>query len=610
MEGEFHIRTLNHIFFHNVEKFDHPRLLTFSQDGRTIDFSTRQFRAAVLSLCRHWKTRGFEPGDRIGILAENRPEWHIVDFATLLAGLITVPIYPAFGPAQLRHVLEDSQCSGLVVSGKRQWERISGFRSEIRHLRHVLCLDQWADPPSDVASLIPVIRPQPSSEEDWQKEARDSALSVDPASIATIVYTSGTTGSPKGVVLTHRNIIFDLQQGLGYLQFQTAAQALSVLPLAHVFERLLCYGYFQRGIPIAYGDPYQLAEHLRRWRPEVMGCVPRMLEKIHELALKQIDGLPRWRQRVAHWLLRVGSAHVGEGTLDRRPELGSRLAYPLADLLLFRRVRNRLGGRLRGLICGGAKLRYNVEEFFFAARIPVLQGYGLTETSPVITLNPFGRSKLGTVGKPLPGVELRISSDGEILTRGPNVMAGYYRDPEQSAHALRDGWLLTGDLGKLDEDGYLSITGRKKEILVTSGGKNVSPAYIEEALRNSPLIRQAFVVGDGRKFISALIVPEWETLRSLARSGKIPAGDDKELLQSNPVIDLYWQEIQSCQQGFSDYEKVKKFCFLDASALEDPELITPTQKLRRQALEAKYRPQIDRMYTAVSRHEIRNHGLS
>ena len=214
----------------------------------------------------------------------------------------------------------------------------------------------------------------------------------------------------------------------------------------------------------------------------------------------------------------------------------------------------------------------------------------------MITLNPFGRSKLGTVGKPLPGVEVQISPDGEVLTRGPHVMAGYYEDPGQSALAFRDGWLLTGDLGKLDEDGYLSITGRKKEILVTSGGKNVSPVNIEEALRRSPLIQQVFVVGDGRKFISALIVPEWETLRSLVRSGKIPAGDGEELLQSNPVIDLYWQEIQKCQQGFSDYEKVKKFCFLDESALEDPELITPTQKLRRQVLEAKCRSRIDRMY--------------
>ena len=376
MEEHSQIRTLNHVFFHNVEHFDHPRLLTFSQEDRSVDFSTRQFRAAVLSLCRHWKACGFQPGDRIGILAENRPEWHIVDFAILLSGMITVPIYPAFGPAQLRHVLEDSQCSGLVVSGRQQWERIAGFRSELRHLRHVLCLNQWADPPSDVTSLVPVLHPDTSNEEDWQKEIRDSALSADPASIATIVYTSGTTGAPKGVVLTHRNIVFDLQQGLCYLQFQTAAQALSVLPLAHVFERLLCYGYFQRGIPIAYGDPYQLGEHLRRWRPEVMGCVPRMLEKIHELALEQIEGLPLWRQRAARWLLRVGAAHVGAGTLDRRPELGSKLAYPLADLLLFRRVRNRLGGRLRGLICGGAQLRYNVEEFFFAARIPVLQGYG------------------------------------------------------------------------------------------------------------------------------------------------------------------------------------------------------------------------------------------
>ncbi len=419
---------------------------------------------------------------------------------------------------------------------------------------------------------------------------------MNPQTVATIVYTSGTTGLPKGVMLTHANIAFDLWQCLRRLRFELVSPALSVLPLSHVFERLLCYGYFLMGIPIAYGDPYQLAEHYRRHRPAVMGCVPRMLEKIQEAVMAQIQSMPPWRQRVAGWLLLIGARHVGKGVRGRWPRLSAKLLYPLASLLLYRKIRKRLGGRLDGMICGGGRLDPSVEEFFLAAGFRLLQGYGLTETSPVISLDPPEEAKPGTVGKPLDEVEVAFNPDGEILTRGPHVMRGYYKDPEGTAQTFQGDWLLTGDLGRLDEDGYLVITGRKKEILVTSGGKNIFPVAIEEALCHSSIIQQAFVVGDGRKFISALIVPDKEKLALLAKSNHIRLDAEPDCLQSPQVLELFWQEIQKHQQGFSEYEKVKKFCLVEESALEDPELFTPTQKLRRSVLERKYRDRIEQMY--------------
>jgi len=368
------------------------------------------------------------------------------------------------------------------------------------------------------------------------------------------------------------------------------------LPLAHVLERMLCYGYFRRGIPIAYGDPHDLKELLRAHRPEVMGTVPRILEKIKESVEAEIDVLAPHRRFIGRKLIVAAIARTRQRWLGVPAGPLARLFAPLANVLVFPKVHRKLRG-LKYFICGGAKLDPEVELFFRAAGFDVLQGYGLTETSPVITLNVYHQEKIGSVGPGLDGVEVRISEDGEILTRGPHVMLGYYRDEAGTRAAFtRDGWLRTGDLGRMDADGYITITGRLKEILVLSNGKNIAAGSLEHALQRSPYIQQALIVGEGRKHTAALIVPHCERLARFASERGLAFVHQEELLLSAPVVALFRQELDRCQAEFSHFERAKRFCFLSEEALLDTDLVTPTLKVRRAVLDSKYAEWIRRMY--------------
>lgn len=583
--------TLNHIFAQNVNNVRHPHLLSYRVGGRVQNYSSEEFQQAVFSLCQYFLQAGLKRGDRVAVLSENRPEWHIADFAILLCGLVSVPVYTTFSPAQIKYILEHSRAAAVLVSGDRQLQLISRLAAD-RSCQVISFTD--SEPASSGMSLARILSgPKPSGE--FQKTLLRDALATDPGTLATVVYTSGTTGVPKGVMLTHGNLAHNLAECIRRLGFRSVARALTVLPLAHIFERLLCYGYFQMGVPIAYGDPHDLAELLPAHRPAVMGCVPRILEKIRENVLEQIRLQPALRQSIASGLLKIGHARIGDGVFNRRPKLAGRAGYPLAHLLLYRKLHKKLGGNLRFVICGGARLNQEVEEFFLSAGIRVLQGYGLTETSPVISLAPFDATKPGTVGKPLENLDIGFGEDGEILVRGPSVFTGYLEDPDLTAEACRDGWFRTGDLGRLDSDGYLVISGRKKEMLVTSGGKNVHPGPIEDRLSESPMIRQAFVLGDGRKFIGALIVPEMRQILNIAKNLGVDQ-PESEVLQSPAVRKAMHEEINRLLQDFSGPEQVKNFEFLDESVLTDPELITPTQKLRRSVLEEKYAERIEKIY--------------
>ena len=588
------IPTLSHIFFHHQDHYSHPRMLSRRLGESRVDLSSAEFGRAVYSLCQFLQS-SLAAGDRVAILMENCPQWHIADFATLLAGGIVVPVYPTLAPAQKTYVLSHSECSVLILSGRQQWESIQPRLGDLTHLRQVISMDQWSGCEEEGVIPLPGIL-QTTPDGEWIARTREAALSVDPQTVATIVYTSGTTGPPKGVMLTHANVAFDLQQCLIRLRFSTVKQSLSILPLSHMFERLLCYGYLYQGVPIAYGDPYELPQLLHCFHPNVMGCVPRVLEKIHEAVMRQIDSMPAHRKSIAHLLLRVGEDGVDSRFQGRRARLSTLLCQGLADRLVFSRVRQRLGGELRHLICGGAHLDVGLEKFMEAVGLEVLQGYGLSETSPVITLTPPDQTKLGTVGTPLEGVEVCVADDGVLLTRGPHVMKGYYKDRARTEETFENGWFITGDLGELDSAGYLSILGRKKDILVTSVGKNVSPGPIEEELRKSPFIDQAILMGDRRKFVSVFIVPNRENLLQHARTHQIVFQDFSDLLESQTVLDLYQQEIENHQTVFADFEKAKKFSFLDESVLQDPDLMTPTQKVRRAALASRFRQQLDQLY--------------
>ena len=594
MQPNDSVTTLNHLFFHHLDHYRFDRLLSFENRGELMVWSSERFSHAVFALRQFLLDSALAPGDRVAVFSENRPEWHIADFALLIAHLVGVPVYNTLAPSQIAYVLRHSGCRAAVIAGAAQWEILRPMLAELPDLSMVVAMEET---PGIPASLPRIAAEAPSFDEAAVRRIRDEALTAAPRDLATIVYTSGTTGTPKGVMLTHGNIMANLRGSLARVPSNTAHQGLSVLPLAHVLERMLCYGYFHEGVRIAYGDPHDLKQLLPVHRPDIMGVVPRILEKVKEAVEEQIALQVPHRRAIARRLIAAAVARTrARMTGGHAAGLSDRLLAPLAGLLVFPKVHRQLYG-LRYFISGGAWLNPEIELFFRAAGFDVLQGYGMTETSPVITLNEYHREKVGSVGPALPGIEVRIGEDGEILTRGPHVMLGYYQNEAATRHVVEpDGWLHTGDLGSMDADGCVTITGRRKEILVLSNGKNVACAPLEHALECSGYIQQALVVGDGRKFASVLIVAHAENLTRAAAKLGLAFSSFDDLLLAPPVVALFRAELESLQAGFSSFERAKRFCFLNEEALLDAELVTPTLKVRRSVLERKYAEWIRQMY--------------
>ena len=594
MQPNDSVATLNHLFFHHLEHYRFDRLLTFQNHGELMVWSTEQFSHAVFALRQFLLTSGLAPGDRVAIFAENRPEWHIADFALLLSRLVVVPVYNTLSPSQIAYLLRHSECKAAIIAGATQWEILRPLLSELAGMHTVVSMDQT---PGVDHSLPAIIAAAPAFDPSAVAHIRAEALTAEPRDLATVVYTSGTTGTPKGVMLSHGNIVADLRGSLARVPSNTAHQALSVLPLPHVLERTLSYGYFHEGVCIAYGDPHDLKELLPIHRPDIVGVVPRILEKVQEAVEAQIALLLPHRRAIAGRLIKAAVAcKQTEMTGEPEASWSDKLLAPLAGKLVFPKVHRQLCG-LKYFISGGAWLNPDVEVFFRAAGFEVLQGYGMTETSPVIALNEYHREKLGSVGRALDGVEVRLSADGEILTRGPHVMLGYYKDDDATRLAFdENGWLRTGDLGSLDAAGNVTITGRRKEILVLSNGKNIACAPLEHALQRSHYIQQALIVGHGRKFVGALIVAHPENVAHAAAQHGLSAASYDEMLLAPAIVALFRQELDHLQAEFSSFERAKRFCFLNEEALLDPELVTPTQKVRRSVLERKYADWIRQMY--------------
>jgi long-chain acyl-CoA synthetase len=584
------IPTLNHLFFHVLDRGEKITLLHWRDaGGHPVEYSTSAFGCAVYAVYRHLRACGLAPGDRVAIFSENRPEWHVVDFAVQLARMVVVPIYPTLSPEQTHFLLEHSGCRAAFVGGSERLKLLRAKLAELPELRQVIGMDDSIDTPFSVTGLVRQATAGFSSEE------RNACLEVAPNSIATIVYSSGTTARPKGVMLSHANLTFDLDRCITRLAFRTTERALSVLPLPHVFERILCYGYLRMGVSIAYGSPHDLKQLLHLYRPQVMGCVPRVLEKIHESVEAQLGSRPPLVRRLARFLIQAAvedaRASAGPVAAVSRHSVTAQAARCVVGPLL----RRKLGG-IENFICGGAWLDPDIELFFRALRFMVLQGYGLTETSPVITLNAPGRERLGSVGQALDGVEIGLSNTGEILTRGAHVMLGYYKDPKATAEVLQNRWLATGDLGRIDGDGYLFVTGRAKEMVVLSNGKKVYCPTLEQAIERSLYIRKAFVVGQGRKFVAALLVPHMENLERMAREREMQFSSPGDLLTRPDIYDFMRREVDSQQSHFSRFEQVKRFCFITDEEIADPELVTPTQKVRRHRLEVSFSRRIASMY--------------
>jgi long-chain acyl-CoA synthetase len=589
------MQTIPRLFLRLTDTYKKPALLLYKKDGIYIPLSTEEVRGEVERIALGLRGLGVAPGDKVILLAENGPWWAMTDYAILSLGAITVPIYTSLVPEQIKYIINDSDAKVVIVSDRKLWEKTAAVKKDLAQVVHFASFES-----QPVATVLPLDRIKAEGEKARRADPRlfeITAQAVKPDDTASIIYTSGTTGIPKGVMLTHANFASNVETLAAIIPFSDKDTDLSFLPLSHVLERQVMFAFLSRGVSMAFAESIEtVAENLLEVKPTIMVSVPRLFEKIYARVMDNVLTGSSLKKKIFFWALKVGKA-CGERTLQKRPIPGSlRRRRSVAHRLVFSKILEKTGGRVRFFVSGGAPLAKDIAEFFYALGIVVLEGYGLTESSPVIALNTFDDLRFGTVGKPIPGVEVKIAPDGEILAKGPNIMKGYYRKEEETREALEGGWLRTGDIGYLDKEGFLVITDRKKDLIVTSGGKNVAPQPIENVLKQNPFIANAVVIGGSRKFIAALIVPDFEKLEGYAKAEEVSYVNRRDLIQNESVVRFLLEEVDRCTPNLAPYEKVKKIALLDRDFEIEQGEITPTLKVKRNIVEEKYKELIDSIY--------------
>ncbi|MGH9468979.1 MAG: AMP-dependent synthetase/ligase [Terriglobia bacterium] len=596
--------TLSELFITAAEKRSRPNAFLSKRAGRYEPLSSREALRQAAALALAFEDAGIRRGDRLALLSENRVEWALTDYAALGAGIIDVPIYPTLPASDIEFILRDSGCRGIVVSTAGQLGKVRTIKERLPGLKWIVSMDP--PPPGDpgVHSWRDLIRQQLERNPQPEGAFRQQALEVKPEGTATLIYTSGTTGAPKGVVLTHANIASNVQACMPLFQFGAEDRALSFLPLSHILERMLEYFVFWSGASIAYAESLEnLGQNILETHPTIMAVVPRVLEKVHGRILEAVRQGSASKRRLFQWAVKAGWRYASCGLNHRRPGLSLRAKHRLADALVGSKIRVRLGGKVRYLISGAAPLAPELTEFYYAMGLPVYEGYGLTETSPVVSVNFPGRVKLGTVGPAIPGVEIKLGKEAaesgagrEIMVRGPNVSPGYYNREDESSQVFAGGWLRTGDLGRLDSDGFLSITGRKKNLIKTSGGKYVSPEKLEGLFQGHPFIAQMLVLGNSRHFVAALIVPNFERLEAHAREKEIRFNSREELVAHPESYRLIQQKVDEVCAGLAPFERIHQAGLLPREFTVDSGELSPSQKIRRFVVEERYRELIEEIY--------------
>jgi long-chain acyl-CoA synthetase len=608
VEPEPDVHTIADLPFHIMGRFAKPMLIGRCRGGEVAGRSSKEVFEQVRDLSLGFTALGMGAGDRVAIVSESRPEWLLVDLAVLAGGGTIVPIYPTLSSAQARYILEDSEARIAVVSTQLQLEKLQEVRHELPALQAIVAMDAAAAEAAtpSVFTLDSVAeRGHARMTGEWGagREFRDCARAVRPEHLATIIYTSGTTGEPKGVMLTHANLVANLHAGAKALEVHQDDIALSFLPLSHAFERMVAYIYLLCGVTIVFAESFEtIARDIVLVKPTVLTGVPRVYEKLHSRILEKGQAGSAAKTALFRWAIGVGQARARAVLRGKQPGPLVSMQAKFADALVFSKIRHGLGGRVRYLVSGSAPLPVAVAEFFYGVGLPVIEGYGLTETAPILTVNPPDAPRAGTVGTAVNGVELRIAADGEILARGPNIMSGYHNKPQATADVLQDGWFHTGDIGAIDADGYLAITDRKKDLLVTSGGKKIAPQPIEAVLKRSPLISEAVLLGDRRKYAAALIVPDIKALeRRLQVLGRPPSpgqdsGSRAELLARPDVLALYQEIIDALNRDLSQFERIKRFALLPAEFSVETGELTPTLKVKRKVVEERWSGEIEKLY--------------
>lgn len=585
--------TLISMFDQSVQQFgDEPALAHKPKGGTYQDITYTEFGNSVDAFSKGLNALGIEKEDRIAILSENRPEWAISDFGILKAGGINVPMFSTLTPAQVGYILNDSGAKIICVSTRSQLEKVIDIRDGVETLEQIILYDSSEEElPEGVIEFYEVC--------ERGKEVDELNIDVSEEDIATIIYTSGTTGNPKGVMLTHTNFLSNYNACKSLIDVSHADVLLSFLPLSHVFERL--GGHYVpifSGAKIAYAEStFTVAQNMQDVSPTVMLSVPRLYETMHDRVLRAVEAGSPLKQKIFHWGVSVGSAVSSAIQQGKKPSAMLQLKQSIADKLVFAKLKTATGGRLRFFVSGGAALPQSIAEFFHAAGILILEGYGLTETSPVISLNYPDKWKFGTVGAPVPGIEVNIAEDGEILTRGPHVMKGYFNNEQATTEVIdQDGWFYTGDIGVIDEGGFIKITDRKKNIIVLSNGKNVAPQPLESQLVQSPYINQIMLVGNERKNVAALIVPNFDMLNTWAGENDVDTSEISTLVNTREVQQLIQQEIRGLLSDFADFEQVRRFALLEKEFSQEENEMTPTLKLKRNIIMEKYADVIEGMY--------------
>ncbi len=565
--------------------------------GHSRSLSSEEFLATTAALADGLADLGVQAGDRVMLLCENRPEWHMADLAILDLGAADVPIYPTLTPAQIAYQAADSGAVVAVAETAEHREKLQQARRDCPGLAHVIQVE--GETAEGVKTLAEVAQEIPGAVERFWERAK--AIGED--DLATVVYTSGTTGEPKGAMLTHRNLVTNVREILELSDTEKGEVGLEFLPLCHMIERIAGYCYMSMGARRAYCSVYDVAELIGTIRPSAFASVPRVLEKIHDGINRRAEQASPLRRSLFRWAIATGK-EVARRRLAQRPLGGAlSLRHMVADRIVLSKIRKALGGQLKSTFCGGAALPVFVNEFFQAVGLRIQEAYGLTETSPVITLNGCrpGDLRVGSVGRPVPSYEIRLAEDGELLVRGPSVFSGYWNKPEQTAEAFDDdGWFLTGDIATIDSDGFIFITDRKKDLIVTSGGKNVAPQPIESELKRSGLIDNAVLIGDRRPCITALLSPDRDALEAWASDHELGATEIADLVDLPEVKEVFGEAVARVNAELARFEQIRRFRVLPEMLSIEGGQLTPTLKVKRRVVREQYTEMIEAMYAETT----------